>query len=246
MEVKQTFQYDFNTSLSRIDNVLNTNGDYTDVAEIPSRDTLTYTNGCYLNCYALFVDIRDSSQLPQQHQKKVLAKIYRSYISELTAIMQSFENCKEINIVGDCVSGIFTCTCKDDVMLPFSAAFTINAIVEALNVKLTNKGYSNIKIGIGLAKGKALMIQAGYKGSGLNDVVWMGDVVNHASNLCNEANKNWNDVIIVSDEVYADLEGFTGHLNVPYQDMLRKPYGKDYYTGNIRRTDMGEWVDKNK
>ena len=86
MEVKQTYQYDFEASLARIDSVLNSNGDYMDVAEIPSRDSLTYSNGYYLNCYALFVDIRESSQLPKRHLKKVLAKIYRSYISELTAI----------------------------------------------------------------------------------------------------------------------------------------------------------------
>lgn len=246
MEVKQTYQYDFEASLARIDSVLNSNGDYMDVAEIPSRDLLTYSNGYYLNCYALFVDIRESSQLPKRHLKKVLAKIYRSYISELTAIMQSFDNCKEVNIVGDCVSGIFTCTCKDDVMEPFRAAFTINAIVQVLNIRMANKGYTSIKIGIGLAKGKALMIKAGYKGSGLNDIVWMGDVVNHASNLCNLANKNENDVIVVSDEVYADLEGFTGYKNKPYQEMLWKPYGKDYYTGDIRRIDIGDWIDQNK
>ena len=246
MEVKQTYHYDFEASLARIDNVLKTNGDYADAEEIPSRDSLTYSNGYYLNCYALFVDIRDSSQLPQRHQKKVLAKIYRSYISELTAIMQSFENCKEVNIVGDCVSGIFTCACKDDVMEPFRAAFTINAIVQVLNIKMAKKGYTDIRIGIGLAKGKALMIQAGYKGSGLNDVVWMGDVVNHASNLCNLANKNGNDVIVVSDEVYNDLEGFTGHLNKPYQEMLWKPYGKDYYTGDVIRIDIENWIKTNK
>ncbi len=33
--------------------------------------------------------------------------------------MQDFSNCKEINIVGDCVSGIFSHNTKDDVMQPF-------------------------------------------------------------------------------------------------------------------------------
>ena len=34
------------------------------------------------------------------------------------------------------------------------------------------------------------MVQAGYSGSGLNEVVWMGDVVNEASNLCGYALEN--------------------------------------------------------
>lgn len=159
--------------------------------------------------------------------------------------MQSYETCKEINIVGDCVSGIFACTGEDQVMNPFTAAYTINGIVRVLNTRLEKKNYTPIRIGIGLAKGKALMVKAGYKGSGLNDVVWMGDVVNLASNLCNLANKNGNSVINVSEVVYNELRGYRGYNNEPYQDMLHKPQGKDYYTGDIIRHSMDEWVKQN-
>lgn len=31
------------------------------------------------------------------------------------------------------------------------------------------------------------MVQAGYAGSGLNDVIWMGDVVNYACHICGKA-----------------------------------------------------------
>lgn len=245
MKVSKTLNYNFANSLARIDETLSNAEPYNEVAEIPSRDDLTYTNGYYVDCYALFVDIRDSSQLPQLHQKRVLAKIYRSYISELTAIMQSFETCKEINIVGDCVSGIFACTGDDAVMNPFCAAYTINGIVKVLNTRLQKKNYTPIRIGIGLTKGKALMVQAGYKGSGLNDVVWMGDVVNHASNLCNLANKNGNSVINISEVVYNELRGYNGYNNVPYQDMFDRPYGKDFYTGDVILQSMDEWVKQN-
>lgn len=245
MEVSKTLNYNFDNSLARIDETLNNTEPYNEVAEISSRDNLTYTNGYYVDCYALFVDIRDSSQLPQLHQKRVLAKIYRSYISELTAIMQSFETCREINIVGDCVSGIFACTGEDPVMNPFRAAYTINGIVKVLNTRLQKKNYTPIRIGIGLAKGKALMVQAGYKGSGLNDVVWMGDVVNLASNLCNLANKNGNSVINISEVIYNELWGYNGYNNVPYQDMFERPYGKDFYTGDVILHSMDEWVKQN-
>lgn len=246
MEVKSNHQYNFDDSLVRIDYMLDTSGEFTETDDIQKRQTLTYDNGYYMNCYALFVDIRDSSKLPENHQKRVLAKLYRSYISELTAIMQSFGNCREVNIVGDCVNGIFTCTCKDDVMEPFKAAFTINGIVNALNVKAEKKGYQKIRIGIGLSKGKALMVQAGYKGSGLNDVIWMGDVVNYASHLCNKANKDGNDVINISQEVYDDLEGFRGYQNKLYQTMFNKPLGKNYYTGSVIRRDIEVWISNNQ
>ena len=246
MEVKSEINYDYLDSISRIDDYLNNHNDYQECGDIPARNRLTYSNGFYVDCYALFVDIRSSSKLPEQYQKRVLARIYRSYISELTAIMQDLSNCKEINIVGDCVSGIFSRNSKDDVMQPFQAAYTINGVVQILNHKLKKKGWLPIKIGIGLASGKALMIQAGFKGSGLNDVVWMGDVVNQASNLCNIANKNGNEVIVVSDDVYEDLYGELGANDKPYQEMLRKPhYYDDYYTGEITLVSILSWLESN-
>ena len=246
MEVKTTINYDFDKSVKRIDDMLNTSGEFEKTDDIQKRKNLTYDNGYYLDCYALFVDIRDSSKLPSIHKKYVLTKLYRSYISEVTAIMQSYPNCKEINIVGDCVNGIFAYKTRDDVMQPFEAAYKINGIVKVLNYKSGKKGYQPIKIGIGIAKGQALMVQAGYKGSGLNDVIWMGNVVNQASNLCGCENKNGNELINVSQEVYDDLQGKLGYNYVPYQNMLHKPYGKDFYTGNIILRSIEEWLEKQK
>ena len=246
MEVKSNITYDFEKSRERIDDMLNSSGEYEYTDDIQKRSTLTYENGYYIDCYALFVDIRDSSKLPDAHNRNVLAKLYRSYISEVTAIMQSSENCKEINIVGDCVNGIYICHSKDDVMEPFSAAFTINGIVQTLNYKSSKKDYTSLAIGIGIAKGRALMVQAGFKGSGLNDVIWMGNVVNQASHLCDKANKEQNSVINVSQEVYDDLNGKLGYNNVPYQNMLRPTYGNEFYTGYVIRHDIDEWLEEQR
>lgn len=40
-----------------------------------------------------------------------------------------------------------------------------------------------LRVGIGLADGRALMIKAGFSGSGIHDVVYMGQVVNPAAKL---------------------------------------------------------------
>lgn len=81
MEVKTSYTYNFEDSCKRIDDMLATSGDFEETVDIKKRVNLTYDNGYYVNCYALFVDIRDSSSLPSVHQKRVLAKLYRSYIS---------------------------------------------------------------------------------------------------------------------------------------------------------------------
>ena len=97
-----------------------------------------------------------------------------------------------------------------------------------------------MKIGIGIAKGEALMVQAGYKGSGLNDVIWMGNVVNYACHLCGSANNNGNSIINISEEVYDDLEGKIGYNSVPYQSMMQRLDGENYYTGNVIQRSIEE------
>ena len=119
--------------------------------------------------------------------------------------MNSYEDCKEINIVGDCVSGIFEAQDKKQIQSMANASAEINSLIKILNYKLRKKGIVEVSIGIGLDYGRALMIQAGYSGSGINDIVWMGDVVNSASNLCNKANKEEAKTILISKNVYCKL-----------------------------------------
>ncbi len=51
---------------------------YEEVKELPDRERLTYSNGFYAYCSALFVDIRDSSKLPDLYKRPALAKLYRA------------------------------------------------------------------------------------------------------------------------------------------------------------------------
>lgn len=73
--------YDVEKSAKRIDDILNaSNTSFEELVEIPSRDKLNFTNGFYINVGALFVDIRDSSDLTDEHKRPTLAKLYRSWI----------------------------------------------------------------------------------------------------------------------------------------------------------------------
>ncbi|SHR09504.1 family 3 adenylate cyclase [Mycobacteroides abscessus subsp. abscessus] len=240
METNHKF-YNFDNSLERIDEILDSASSFEDKDDIPKRDTLTYTNGYYLKCCALFVDLRDSSKLPQIHQKKVLAKIYRSYISEIVAILNGFENCKEINIVGDCVSAIFKGQFKEQVDDTLSAAAMIRSLIDILNYKLEKKGYTSIKAGIGLSWGRVLMIQAGYSGSGLNDVVWMGDAVNQASKMCSKAMKDVQDPIVVTNDFYLNLnDNNKKHFTAsnPYPTLITP----EYYSCGVVNLIMNDWI----
>ncbi|MCA1057570.1 adenylate/guanylate cyclase domain-containing protein [Rossellomorea aquimaris] len=232
--------YKFDDSISRIDDILNSTSNFDDKDEIPKRDTLTYTNGYYVKCCALFVDLRGSSTLPQVHQKKVLAKIYRSYISEIVAILNGFLHCKEISIVGDCVSAIFSGKYKQNVNETLDAAGQINSLIQILNYKLEKKGYTAIKAGIGLSWGRVLMIKAGYNGSGLNEVVYMGDAVNQASKVCSKAMKDVQKPIVITKNFYDNLKK-------EYQEMFTSSSNFDpYYSSSAVSIAMNNWLKEQK
>lgn len=232
--------FSFDDSLSRIDEILNAdNKQYEEKNSIPARGDLTYTNGYYVNCTALFVDICDSSKLTQYQNRPVLAKIYRSFISELVAYFNSFPKSKEVNINGDCVWAVFDTPQKMDVDTTFSAACGANAHVNVLNYKLEKKEYQTYKVGIGIDYGRALMVKAGHKGSTINDVIWMGDVVNHACHLAGEANTMWaiNYPILLSDVIF-------NNLNADNQKLCRRNTFYMCYQSDAVNTMMSNWLNE--
>lgn len=234
-------------SEERISEILNqADGSFEEVSSIPSSDSLTYSNGYYVNCTAVFIDIRGSSELPKKHTRPVLAKIFRAYISECVAVLNSSAKCSEVFISGDCVSGIFDTPYKPDIDMAFETAAKLNSVVNILNWLFNDKTYTTIRCGIGMAYGRALMLKAGFKGSGINDIVWMGDVVNDASNLCHDANKNGRASLQVSSSA-------KNNLREAYQKWLRPVIGIPFplpivenYEGDIVNKSMEEWLSDRK
>lgn len=232
--------YDYLKSIERIDEVLKgADAEYSEKRYIPPRDSLTYDNGFYVTCSALFVDIRGSKRLAENHTRPVQAKIYKAFISELIAVFKNHPNISEIYIEGDCVWGIFDTPLKTDIDQTFSIGFSAASLVDILNIKLRKKGYSELKVGIGMSYGESLLIKAGYKGSGINEVVWLGRLVGEAAELCSNANKGYfNDRIMVSEVFY-------NNLNDNNKGLLRWDGMLGCYQGNVMNSEMNDWVLKN-
>lgn len=231
--------YDLDTSLARIDDILDASNDsFEESDSIVDRSKLTYTNGFYVYATALFVDIRDSSNMTDAHKRPVLAKIYRSFISEMVALMNGHSACKEVNINGDCVWCVCETNYKADIDGVFSLAAKACSLVDILNFKLSKRGYQTYEVGVGIDYGRALMIKAGNKGSGLNDVVWMGDVVNQACHLSNEANSGYFDKRVFLSNVIYD------NLNDKNKNLCSKDGGRNIYQADVINIGMSDWLKR--
>lgn len=232
--------YNFEKSLERINDILDgSDSSYEDKNSVPPRSSLTFSNGFYVECSALFVDMRGSKILNDKHRRPVLAKIYKSYISELVAVLKGHSNVCEISIEGDCVWGIFNTPYKNDIDELFSIAAKVSSLIDILNIKYRKKGYSEITIGVGISYGTTLLIKAGYVGSGINEVVWLGKLVGEAAKLCSQGNRGMFDCEIMVSNV------FYNNLKKENKELLSKNINYDCYHGNVINIEMNEWVKKN-
>lgn len=233
--------YNFENSRERIDSILDSKDtNYEDIKSIPSRDLLTFENGFYVNAAAMFIDMRGSNALAAKHKRPTLAKMYRSFISELIAVLKGNTNIDEICIEGDCVWGIFNTPLKKDIDAVFSTAARAGSLADVLSYKYSKKGYSDIQVGIGISYGVTLLIKAGYKGSGINEVVWLGKLVNDAAKLSSHGNRSSSDrKIMISNNFYENL-------NDGNKKLFAKNTNRDCYHSNAVNTEMSNWLKEQK
>lgn len=232
--------FDYQKSIERISELLDTSdASYEDHTGIPARDRLTFANGFYVDVTVLFVDMRKSKELSEKHTRPVLAKIYRTYISETVAVLKGNATISEVYIEGDGVWAVFNTTTKAEVVSVFETAAQIASLVDIINIKLQRKGYSKFEVGIGIDDGESLYIKAGHKGSNINEVVWIGRVVGAAAAMCKNANSSWVDgELMASTIVYRSLTD-------KYKGFLEWNYNRQCYQGNVRNILMNEWVLNN-
>jgi class 3 adenylate cyclase len=233
--------FSYTTSSERINAILTQPaGSFEETDGLPDRDKLTFTNGFYGMCSAVFIDIRDSSGLTSKHTRPVLAKIYRAFISEMVAVLNSDPYVREVNIVGDCVWAVYKTTLTNHIDDVFEIAFTANTLMRLLNLHFKQRGIDPLRIGIGVDYGRVLMIKAGFNGSSINDVIYMGDVVNSAAHLAHEAGRGWGgSPIYIGGDFYENLNDHNKGL---VASRWVSGVGT-VYTGDVIRTDMNEWID---
>ena len=163
--------YNYIEGKKRINEILNSKVPVEEKEHIPNDGYFTYENGIKSWVASLFVDIRKSTELFNSNDDIVIAKMIRTFSSEIVDILNNSEFIQEVGIRGDCVYGIFDIADKTDLKEVLSAATNINCLIMLLNKLFKRKGYPEIQVGIGLGLNKDLIIKSGKKGSDRKSVV---------------------------------------------------------------------------
>ena len=236
-------KFNYEKSRYRMNSILNDESEEVIEKEskFPSESILTFNNIITSMIDVIAIDIRNSTELSEalaQNNIRMLTKIYRVYISEVIAVLKGNPDIERVYIEGDGIWAVFK---KDnDTARVFDTATQVSAIIKTLNVKLREKSYPFIEVGIGIERGKTFYAKAGYKGSGINSEVWVGNIVNKVFKLCSKANKGKIKEIVVSEKVYIRLER-------QQQKNLKKDKKENiFHTDAISEQMYHKWLKYNK
>ena len=221
-----------------IKDVKNLGFSYTSTKEVPSRGDTVLTfekgedkKGKEIETCVLFVDIRNSVQLNEEHSPNTMGKIYTAFTKSMLKIAK-YHSGEVRNIIGDRVMIVFpTENCTENAV---ECAISINHISEIMNKVFSDVDF---RCGIGIDYGEMKVIKVGIIRQGDNNVenknlVWIGKPANIASRLTDIANKK-------IDLVCVSYEGFLGispsvEKKTNYEDFFNKfewKEGNFYFSG---------------
>lgn len=241
--------YDYKEGKKKIEEILNNNTEIQN-KNIPKDDSnFTYDNGIRSWIGSIFVDIVGSKKLIEGEKDIVVAKVLRSFTSEIISIMNSTNNARQIGVRGDCVYGVFSTPYQSDILELLTLSSYINCLVNMLNKLFSKKGFPNINVGIGIGVGEDLIVKAGKKGTGINDRIWIGKAVIDACVLANKAGRNGNGIIGVSSLAYNNFIEKLEESNSEARSWFTQKYDYDInsstYYANVINTDFDDWIKEN-
>lgn len=237
--------YDYKEGKKRIQEIITNKLKIEKGQEIPTDDHFTYENAYYGPVGAIFVDIRNSTQLFAHENKEEMSKVIRCFSSEIIEILRDTDQLREIGVRGDCVYAIYTVPWKINIDMMCNKAFVINTFLKMLNSVLKENNFPICKAGIGISYSEDLVVKAGRKGTGINNTVWIGKAATHASKLSSLANKGNINPIAMTPSVYNNL---IREKNKDYIIENWFEYGYDFEIGgfhhcDIIQDDFNQWIE---
>ena len=178
---------------------------------LPKIDELNDSNKVYSGKMSvLFVDMRESTKLPEQYNKKQLVQIYRSYIRVVVQAIR-YSGGVVRDFMGDGVLALFIDdeNGKSEEKAVHAARYITTAIDKFLNPALDKKINHRISCGIGIHTGKIAISKVGMRGKEQDEnsenefgIAWIGNSTNLA---CKQSAAVECGTIFISASTYTEL-----------------------------------------
>lgn len=193
----------------KVKEILDTNLQIEDISYVPelSDNKLTFGNrGLRFEATVLYIDLRDSTKILNNHNKATIAKIHKAYLYTTVKITKSLGG-EVRSFNGDSVLAFFQGTTKRSLNNAVKAAMKIRYMIasEESGINDMLKKYSAVDFGIGIDDGKILSVKVGVGGdTNTKDLIWIGNAVNKSVVISDQCKAN--EYIGISSWVYSLLE----------------------------------------
>lgn len=234
--------YDYKQGKNRVESILDNYMEIEEKDRLPSDSNFTFENGYISWVTAIFVDIRDSTNLFSKNDEST-AKIVRSFTSEIIEILRDADNLREIGIRGDCVYAIYTTPNLADELECANKTFYVNTFINMFNKLLEEKGIDKIRVGIGMATDKELVVKAGRKGVDINNKVWIGKAVTIASKLSSIGDKDGYSRLVYSNNSYENFIKQLTEENPEAVNWFHNIQSLNAYHANVVKAEFNNWVN---
>ena len=235
-------EYDYKQGKNRVETILDNYMEIEEKDKLPSDDDFTFENGYLSWVTAIFVDIRDSTSLFSNNDEPT-AKLIRAFTSEIIEILRVDNNLREIGIRGDCVYAIYTTPTKPDILECANKTFYVNTFINMFNKLIENRGGNKIRVGIGMATDKELVIKAGRKSVGINNKVWIGKAVTIASKLSSYGDKHYLPRLMYSKSSYINFIEGLEERNRNANSWFKYIDDFNAYSADIVKVDFNNWIN---
>lgn len=231
------FGINIEESIQRIDSLLaERNEAFTACITFPHKWQEEALNGIYVNAAVVYFDLKKTAKLFSNHSISTVAKILRTYISEITSILKSLPKCKGVVLDGDNIYGVYDASLTTGLDNVFALAVIGKSILEVLNHKLSMQQMPTVSAGIGIDFGKVLMVKTEFKQ--VKEPVWLGDVIYFAARFSHLANQaEGGSHIYLSRVVYQSL-------GKEYQNLCQMHPSQEWYQCTATYDPISHWLQK--
>ncbi len=168
----------------------------TDIAHVDEAKKLTTS--------VLHIDIRRSSDIVRYLPSESALRVYQIFHNSVVETIK-FMDAEARTFAGDRVGALFDNSKNKNLRTQaVKTALLINEIIsQKVNPALSEIFDYTLEYGIGIDYGEMLVGRIGKYGIQNNDLIWLGEAMNHASKLADYGNKTG---IFVSEEIYKNME----------------------------------------
>ena len=181
-----------------VDDIINQEWNIRDGQVVPSTENVVLAGGAVkLNVTMLYADLADSTDLAMNYDKRITAKVFKSFLSCSTRLIKEADG-QVRSFDGDRVMGVFIGNTKNTSAV--KCALKINhAFIHTIKPKIESK-YPLLKTGsyklahcVGVDTSEILVVRSGVRND--NDLVWIGRAPNIAAKLSGRRNSPYHTYI---------------------------------------------------